>query len=104
MKYYSTRDRALRYDAAEAIKMGLSRDGGLLTPCEIPQIDESFLKDLVGMRYQERAAKVMALYLTDYSEEELLAFMETLDKFIGFAASAYLEHGRVIQDSQQVKK
>ena len=27
MKYYSTRDSALRYDAADAIKMGLSRDG-----------------------------------------------------------------------------
>ena len=32
MKYYSTRDAAVRMDAAEAIKMGLSRDGGLLTP------------------------------------------------------------------------
>ena len=36
MKYYSTRDRSVRLDAAEAIEMGLSRDGGLLTPCEIP--------------------------------------------------------------------
>lgn len=35
MKYYSTRDAAVRMDAAEAIKMGLSRDGGLLTPCGI---------------------------------------------------------------------
>ena len=42
MKYYSTRDAAVRMDAAEAIKMGLSRDGGLLTPCEIPQIDRAF--------------------------------------------------------------
>ena len=58
MKYYSTRDAAVRMDAAEAIKMGLSRDGGLLTPCEIPQIDRSFLESLVHVRYQERAAKV----------------------------------------------
>ena len=42
MKYYSTRDAAAPpWTAAEAIKMGLSRDGGLLTPCEIPQIDRS---------------------------------------------------------------
>lgn len=74
MKYYSTRDRALRYDAAEAIKMGLSRDGGLLTPCEIPQIDEAFLKSLTDASYQERAARVMGLYLTDYSHEELAGF------------------------------
>ena len=76
MKYYSTRDRSVRLDAAEAIEMGLSRDGGLLTPCEIPQIDEAFLNSLVHVRYQEQAAKVMALYLTDYTEAELLTFAE----------------------------
>ena len=74
MKYYSTRDTAVRMDSAEAIKMGLSRDGGLLTPETIPQIDEAFLTALVKENYQVRAAKVMALYLTDYSEEELLGF------------------------------
>ena len=76
MKYYSTRDAAVRMDAAEAIKMGLSRDGGLLTPCEIPQIDRAFLESLVNVRYQERAAKVMGLYLTDYTYEELSGFAE----------------------------
>ena len=76
MKYLSTRDRSVRLDAAEAIEMGLSRDGGLLTPCEIPRIDEAFLNSLVRVRYQERAAKVMALYLTDYTEAELLTFAE----------------------------
>ena len=76
MKYYSTRDRSLRYDSAEAIKMGLSRDGGLLTPTEIPQIDRAFLESLVPLRYQERTAKVMSLYLTDYTEAELLGFAE----------------------------
>ena len=84
MKYYSTRDTSVRISAAEAVKMGLSRDGGLLTPEAIPQIDEAFINSLVDARYQERTAKVMALYLTDYSEEELLAFAENAygpDKF-----------------------
>lgn len=76
MKYYSTRDNQLRIGAAEAIKMGLSRDGGLLTPCQIPEIDESFLRRMVPLRYQDRAAAVMALYLEDYSIEELTAFAE----------------------------
>ena len=76
MKYYSTRDSALRYDAADAIKMGLSRDGGLLTPVEIPQIDETFLREMMTASYQERAARVMSLYLTDYSLEELRTFTE----------------------------
>ena len=84
MKYYSTRDSALRMDSAEAVKMGLSRDGGLLTPETIPQIDRVFLESLVAERYQTRAAKVMGLYLTDYTEEELLSFAENAygpDKF-----------------------
>ena len=71
MKYYSTRDPSLRYEAADAIKLGLSRDGGLLTPVEIPQIDRAFLESLVSASYQERAARVMGLYLTDYTVEEL---------------------------------
>jgi len=76
MEYYSTRDVSLRYSAAEAIEMGLSRDGGLLTPRTIPQIDEAFLRGLVNASYQERAAKVMALYLTDYMEGELRQFAD----------------------------
>ena len=74
MNYYSTRDTSLRYRAAEAIKMGLSRDGGLLTPCAIPQIDPAFLEGLVQADYQTRAAAVMGLYLTDYTHEELMGF------------------------------
>jgi len=84
MKYYSTRDNQLRQTSAEAIKMGLSRDGGLLTPVEIPQIDQAFLQSLVSASYQERAAKVMALYLTDYTEAELKGFADNAygpDKF-----------------------
>jgi len=84
MEYYSTRDISLRYSAAKVIEMGLSREGGLLTPREIPQIDEEFLRGLVNASYQERAAKVMALFLTDYTEEELRRFADNAygpDKF-----------------------
>ena len=84
MKYYSTRDKAVRMESAEAVKMGLSRDGGLLTPETIPQIDGAFLENLVHARYQERAARIMGLYLTDYTYEELLGFAENAygpDKF-----------------------
>ena len=79
MKYLSTRDRTLRITGAEAVKLGLSKDGGLLTPESIPQIDGDFLTTLSKLSYQERTAKVMALYLTDYTEDELL----------GFAGNAY---------------
>ena len=76
MKFYSTRDTSLRYESAEAIKMGLSRDGGLLTPVEIPRMDETFLQEMLTASYQERTARVMSLFLTDYSLEELRAFAE----------------------------
>ena len=48
MKYYSTRDKNVSLSAAEAVKMGLSRDGGLLTPCEIPQTEEPEGEDIPG--------------------------------------------------------
>ena len=76
MKYLSTRDRSVHMESAQAIEMGLSRDGGLLTPERIPQIDQTFLESLVGVRYQDRAARVRGLYLTDYTEAELLTFAE----------------------------
>ena len=74
MKYLSTRNKTVRLSAAEAIKMGLSRDGGLLTPETIPAIDASFLESLIPAPYPVRAAKVMALYLDGYTEAELLSF------------------------------
>lgn len=76
MYYQSTRDCTLRYQAAEAIQLGLSREGGLLSPTEIPQIDQMFLREMMSASYQERAARVMGLYLTDYSLEELRQFAE----------------------------
>ena len=76
MRYLSTRDRSLRYTAAEAIKQGLSRDGGLFLPEEFPSIEPEQLKAMETMSYQQRAVEVMRLFLEDYSEEELQAFAE----------------------------
>lgn len=90
MKYYSTRDKSVRLTGAEAVKQGLSREGGLLTPEDIPQINGAFLQAMGSASYQERAAKVMGLFLTDYTEEELLAFAQNAygpDKFDNPAAA-----------------
>ena len=38
MHYVSTRNPEIRLSAAQAIVQGLSRDGGLFLPEEIPQI------------------------------------------------------------------
>jgi threonine synthase len=74
MRYFSTRDKSLSFSAAEAVKQGLSRDGGLFLPEKIPQITAGKLAVMCAMTYQERAAEVMKLFLDDYSEKELAAF------------------------------
>ena len=75
MNYYSTRAKTKENGktAAEVIIKGLSDDGGLYMPEIIPRIDENFIKTLCPLKYYERAAKVLSLFLTDYTEEELLS-------------------------------
>ncbi len=68
--YESTRDKSLKVQASEAILQGLSKDGGLFVPTEIPKLDKS-LKELGTMSYQDIAYNVMKLYFTDFTEEEL---------------------------------
>lgn len=76
MYYVSTRDASLRYTAAQAIVQGLSREGGLFLPSEIPQLSREDLTELTRCSYPERAAHIMGLYLDDFSQEELLGFAE----------------------------
>ncbi len=76
MKYLSTRDATLRKSAAEAIVMGLSREGGLYTPESFPRLEEGALEKLMQMSYPQRAAYIMKLYLDEFTEEELRTFTE----------------------------
>lgn len=76
MIYTSTRDKSVRVSAAEAIAKGISSEGGLFVPTEIPQISFDFIEKLVPMTYIERAKEVLKLYLTDFTDEELLMCVE----------------------------
>ncbi len=71
LKYTSTRDSSLAVDSAQAIVEGISRDGGLFVPTEIPKLTEKDLADLAGMEYADRARWVLSRFLTDWTEEEL---------------------------------
>ena len=71
MLYTSTRDKSVKVTSAQAIAQGISKDGGLFVPESIPAISKEFVDSLVGLDYISRAKKVLALYLTDYTEEEL---------------------------------
>ena len=74
MDYLSTRDKTLALSAAEAIKMGLSRDGGLFTPARFPSISPLELEAMCEMSYQQRCAYVMGLFLDDFTPEEVSDF------------------------------
>ncbi len=59
--------------AAQAIKQGLASDGGLFLPEELPHFAEGELEKIGKMDYPHRAAHILAKFLTDYTEAELLA-------------------------------
>jgi len=75
MKFVSTRSisREEKVSAAYAIKQGLASDGGLYMPLSIPKIDSTDIEKFCKMTYPERAAKVLSIFLEDYTYEELLA-------------------------------
>lgn len=76
MFYTSTRDKSVKVTAAEAIAKGISSEGGLFVPTEIPEISLDFIEKLVPMSYIERAKAVLRLYLTDFTEDELSMCVE----------------------------
>ena len=86
MKYISTRGaHSEGVSSAYAIKTGLASDGGLFMPESIPEINLDYIKELATLPYEERAAKILSLFLTDYDYEELLADCKaaySADKFI----------------------
>ena len=71
MLYTSTRDKNVHVSSSQAIAQGISKDGGLFVPESIPQIDKDFIDSLVGLDYISRAKKVLSLYLTDFTAEEI---------------------------------
>lgn len=68
--YRSTRGNGSTVTASQAILKGLSEDGGLFVPDQIPALDIS-IEELSKMSYQEVAYQVMSRFLTDFTEEEL---------------------------------
>ncbi len=71
MYYQSTRDSSLKVTSAQAIAQGISSDGGLFIPSEIPQISMDELKALADMNYAERANVIFGKFLTDFTPEEI---------------------------------
>ena len=71
MFYTSTRDNSVKVTASKAIADGISKEGGLYIPESIPALSMDEIKALCSADYKERAKKVLGLYLTDFTKEEL---------------------------------
>jgi threonine synthase len=68
MHYKSTRDITLKASVSEAIVAGISADGGLFVPSELPKIN---LNGLQSMSYPERAAEVFKLFMDGFSDAKI---------------------------------
>ena len=71
MQYQSTRNKEISVSSAQAIKKGISPDGGLFVPVSIPQISLNDIEKMASFKYTKRAEFILGNYLTDYTEEEI---------------------------------
>ena len=71
MFYQSTRNSELKITSAEAIVQGISHDGGLFVPNEIPSMSLGEIKALGDLSYPERAEAIFKRFLTDFSDDEI---------------------------------
>ena len=76
MDYFSTRGASECVSSAAAILKGLASDGGLFVPASFPQMTLTEIEALVPLSYEERAVRILRLFLTDYTEAELRGCVE----------------------------
>ena len=71
MQYFSTRGEHVAKSAAQAIVQGIAEDGGLYLPASLPVLTPEQLTELVRLDYRGRAKRIFALFLTDFTQEEI---------------------------------
>ena len=84
MLYNSTENKNEVVSASRAIAQGISKDGGLFVPQELPHYDIETLKELLPLGYKGIAKKVFTDYLSDFTAEEIEECVEkayTASKF-----------------------
>lgn len=74
MKYTSTRNSKVEISASQAIVKGISDDGGLFVPSSFPILSEKDFEDLIALDYPARVAKILSLYMDEFSFDELLVY------------------------------
>ena len=71
MNYNSTRDKNRVVTASQAIAQGISEEGGLFVPQELPKYSLEEMNDLCRLDYRGRAKKFMGDFLSDFTQERL---------------------------------
>lgn len=71
MFYNSTRDNSIKKQSAEVITQGISKEGGLFVPCELPKITKDDILNLCKKSYVQRAEYILSLFLTDFTNDEI---------------------------------
>ena len=71
MQYHSTRNNSISVSSAQAIKQGLSAEGGLFVPESFPNIRIEEIASLAAKSYHDRAYFILSRFLTDFSAEDL---------------------------------
>lgn len=72
--YQSTRDtnqNAEKLFSAQVIKQGIAENGGLFMPSEIVGIDKKTIGSFTESGYDQIAAHILSLYLTDYEKSDI---------------------------------
>ena len=71
MNYNSTRNKSNVVTASQAIAQGISEEGGLFVPQELPAYSMDDIKALASVDYRGRAKKIMGDFLSDFTKEEI---------------------------------
>ncbi len=71
MYYNSTRNSQVLKTSKFAIANGISEEGGLFVPSEIPKLSLKQLEDMSTSNYRTIAKTVLSKFLTDFTKEEI---------------------------------
>ena len=71
MNYKSTRNSSIGVSPAQAIAQGISGEGGLFVPENLPHFSYSDLLEMQHCSYTERAVRILKAFLSDFTSEEI---------------------------------
>jgi threonine synthase len=84
MRYYCTRDKNNLVSFKTAVMDGLSKDGGLFMPEEIPTLPQSFTGDIKNISFEEIGFEIARRFIGD--EIELYELKSIINEAINFPA------------------